>query len=101
MGTAIMGRVRILMVAGGVALLGVVRAAPLATAPPSPATETAYTLTDEAVTRLLPLIRASLEANRKEFRGRTGLVRGFGAGTLYPQVWLRDSATLVPATRFL
>jgi len=36
-----------------------------------------------------------------ESRGRTGLVRGFGAGTLYPQVWLRDSATLIPATRFL
>ena len=53
------------------------------------------------MTRLLPLIRASLEANRKEFRGRTSLVRGFGAGTLYPQVWLRDSATLIPATRFL
>src|SRR5689334_16292552 len=97
-----MGAVRILMlVVGGVLLLGAARAASLATPAPSPAPETAYTATDEAVTRLLPLIRASLEANRKEFRGRTGLVRGFGAGTLYPQVWLRDSATLIPATRFL
>ena len=97
-----MGAVRILMVAvGGVVLLGAARTALIAPPPVPPAPETAYTATDEAVTRLLPLIRASLEANRKEFRGRTGLVRGFGAGTLYPQVWLRDSATLIPATRFL
>jgi hypothetical protein len=27
-------------------------------------------------------------------------VRGFGAGTLYPQIWLRDSATLIPASRY-
>ena len=72
-------------------------ATPVATAP----AETTYTVTDDAITRLLPLLRASLDANRKEFRGRTGLVRGFGAGTLYPQVWLRDSATLVPTTRYL
>jgi hypothetical protein len=96
-----MGVVRILMAAvGGIALLGAAPAPPVR--PPSPApVETTYTAADDALTRLLPLIRASLEANRKEFRGRTGLVRGFGAGTLYPQVWLRDSATLVPATRFL
>jgi mannosylglycerate hydrolase MGH1-like protein len=67
----------------------------------APAGETTYSATDDAITRLLPLLRASLEANRKEFRGRTGLVRGFGAGSLYPQVWLRDSATLLPATRYL
>lgn len=67
---------------------------------PAPVAETTYVVTDDAITRLLPLLRASLEANRKEFRGRTGLVRGFGAGSLYPQVWLRDSATLVPATRY-
>src|ERR1700730_15020660 len=97
-----MGGVRILIVAaGGAALLGAAHAAPLATPSAPPAAETAYTVSDEAVTRLLPLIRASLAANRKEFRGRTGLVRGFGAGTLYPQIWLRDSATLIPATRFL
>jgi hypothetical protein len=97
-----MGVVRILMAAlGGVALLGAAPAAPPVTPPSAAPAETTYTAADDALTRLLPLIRASLEANRKEFRGRTGQVRGFGAGTLYPQVWLRDSATLVPATRFL
>jgi len=98
-----MGVVRILMAAvGGLALLGAMRAAPPAAPPPAASTDaTTYTASDDKVARLLPLIQASLEANRKEFRGRTGLVRGFGAGTLYPQVWLRDSATLIPATRFL
>jgi GH15 family glucan-1,4-alpha-glucosidase len=28
------------------------------------------------------------------------VVRGFGAGATYPQIWLRDSATLVPLTRY-
>ncbi len=42
----------------------------------------------------------ALEANRKQLDGRTGTVVGFGAGDLYPQIWLRDSATLVPLTRY-
>ena len=44
--------------------------------------------------------RPTLEANRKELRGRTGTVKAFGAGARYPQVWLRDSATLVPLARY-
>src|SRR5262245_59455769 len=96
-----MGGVRILaMTVGGVALLGAAWAAPRATPPPATPSETWYAAADDALGRLLPLVRMSLEANRKELHGRTGLVRGFGAGTLYPQVWLRDSATLIPATRY-
>jgi mannosylglycerate hydrolase MGH1-like protein len=60
-----------------------------------------YAVSDAALDGLQPLLRATLDANRKEFRGRTGVVRGFGAGTLYPQVWLRDSATLIPLSRYL
>jgi hypothetical protein len=48
-----------------------------------------------------PLIVRALEANRKEFSGQTGTVRGFGAGSAYPQIWLRDSATLLPLSRYL
>ena len=44
--------------------------------------------------------RPVLAANRKEFAGALGQVHGFGAGAVYPQVWLRDSATLLPATRY-
>jgi hypothetical protein len=54
-----------------------------------------------ALDRLQASVRATMDENRKQLRGRTGTVRGFGAGTAYPQIWLRDSATLVPVTRFL
>ena len=27
-------------------------------------------------------------------------MQGFGAGSVYPQIWLRDSATILPATRY-
>ncbi|HEV7498585.1 MAG TPA: hypothetical protein VGQ33_01220, partial [Vicinamibacteria bacterium] len=87
-----------------VAALGLWAAGSASAAPPPaavPGPETTYSVTDDGISRLQPLLRASLEANRKEFRGRTGTVRGFGAGTLYPQVWLRDSATLLPITRYL
>jgi hypothetical protein len=46
------------------------------------------------------MFRSTLDANRKDFAGRLGLVRGFGAGDAYPQIWLRDSSTLIPASRF-
>ncbi len=62
--------------------------------------ETAYATGDPALDALQDLVRPTLEANHKEFAGKTGPVRGFGAGDIYPQVWLRDSATLIPATRY-
>jgi hypothetical protein len=73
--------------------------------PPLPETDyggetTGYTVGDEALEALQSQFRPTLEANRKELLGRTGEVKGFGAGTLYPQIWLRDSATLIPATRY-
>ena len=49
---------------------------------------------------LLKLIRLTLETDLVEFQGRTGLIRGFTAGAGYPQVWLRDAATIIPASRF-
>jgi len=62
--------------------------------------ETGYSTGDPALDALQKEFLPTLEANRKEFAGQTGLVRGFGAGAIYPQVWLRDSATLIPATRY-
>ncbi len=64
------------------------------------AREIAWSTGDPALDALQDLVRPTLEANRKEFEGKRGTVRGFGAGDVYPQVWLRDSATLVPATRY-
>jgi hypothetical protein len=48
---------------------------------------------------LLHLIRATIAHDRVEFRGRTGPIGGFAAGTSYPQIWLRDAATIIPASR--
>jgi len=50
---------------------------------------------------LYDLIRATLNNNRVTFKGKTGSVSGFAAGTAYPQVWIRDSATVLPASRFI
>ena len=63
--------------------------------------QTAYATGDPDIDRLQDLFAQALEANSKEFEGRTGRVRGFGAGDLYPQIWLRDSATLIPLSRYL
>ena len=49
---------------------------------------------------LQKLIRITLDNDTIDFQGRTGRIRGFSAGAGYPQVWLRDSATIIPASRF-
>jgi len=48
---------------------------------------------------LRKLIRLTLKHNESEFPGRTGKVSAFTAGAGYPQVWLRDAATIIPASR--
>lgn len=62
--------------------------------------EARYATGDPALDALQKDFLPTLEANRREFTGQTGLVRGFGAGAVYPQIWLRDSATMIPATRY-
>ena len=42
-----------------------------------------------------------LEKNLKTFETTGGTVRGFGAGDVYPQIWLRDSAWIVDAAAAL
>ena len=69
---------------------------PPAAAAPTCSWESGDPALDALAARLPPL----LAANRKSFIGRTGAVRAFGAGEAYPQIWLRDSATLVPLSRF-
>lgn len=49
---------------------------------------------------LLKLIRITLNRNDATFSGKTGRVSGFRAGSGYPQIWLRDAATLPPASRW-
>ena len=73
----------------------------LAAAPTATSTAaTTYRTRDAGIDGLQALVTQTLDANRKAFAGRTGMVRGFGAGTTYPQIWIRDSATLLPLTRW-
>ncbi|MBF0524171.1 MAG: hypothetical protein HQK56_03635 [Deltaproteobacteria bacterium] len=45
-------------------------------------------------------IEHTLEFNLASFQGRTGEVFGFNAGSGYPQVWVRDSATIMPLAQY-
>lgn len=49
--------------------------------------------------KLRRLIRLTLDHNAVRFQGKTGTVEGFSAGAGYPQVWVRDAATIIPASR--
>jgi hypothetical protein len=85
------------------------REPPPSSAPPKPvatsALRVAGLLASEtsapALEAVVPRLVKALEANRKQFTGQTGTVQGFGAGGAYPQIWLRDSATLLPLSRHL
>ena len=94
-----------LALAGFVVLVLLLRGPGLAADPPRSidggySRQTAYATGDPSLDALQDLFRPTLEANRKELAGRTGAVKAFGAGARYPQVWLRDSATVVPLARY-
>jgi hypothetical protein len=46
------------------------------------------------------LIRVTLSQNQVAFAGKTGPIAAFSAGSLYPQIWIRDAATIIPAARY-
>ncbi|MCX6566185.1 MAG: hypothetical protein NTW38_07140 [Candidatus Aminicenantes bacterium] len=46
------------------------------------------------------LVRSTLSQNHVTFAGKTGPVAAFSAGSLYPQIWIRDAATIIPAARY-
>lgn len=49
---------------------------------------------------LWKLIRITLKHNEVSFQGRTGSIHGFSAGSGYPQIWVRDASTTIPASRY-
>lgn len=49
------------------------------------------------VRQVFTRVPATLARNHKTFAVPDGVVDGFGAGEAYPQIWLRDSAWIVPA----
>ncbi|HEX2694280.1 MAG TPA: hypothetical protein VHP61_00885, partial [Acidobacteriota bacterium] len=62
-----------------------------------------YTKIDSAVPEfnaLMKLIRVTLKHNEVSFEGRTGRVDGFSAGAAYPQIWVRDANTIIPASMY-
>lgn len=52
------------------------------------------------INQVYKLIRLTLETNETTFSGRSGRVSGFAPGTNYPQIWLRDANTILPASRY-
>lgn len=54
----------------------------------------------EELNKIQKLIRITLDQNDVEFKGKTGTIHGFSAGTSYPQIWLRDANTIIPASRY-
>lgn len=62
--------------------------------------QTAYFSGDDSLNRLQDFFQPALKANEKYFQGESRVVKGFGAGQGYPQIWLRDSATIIPASRY-
>jgi len=54
----------------------------------------------DEINQLYKLIRLTLEQNEVEFKGRSGRVYGFTPGKDYPQIWLRDANTIIPASQY-
>jgi len=54
----------------------------------------------EVLNQLLKLVRLTLDQDEVAFKGRTGKVQGFVAGASYPQIWLRDANTIIPASQY-
>jgi hypothetical protein len=61
---------------------------------------TQWTSTSPEIDLIYKLIRLTLEQNETTFPGKSGRVSGFAPGTNYPQIWLRDANTILPASRY-
>jgi|GEM_PF-6133298 hypothetical protein len=66
----------------------------------APGQTTTFRTSVPEIRSLWHLIRATLEANRMSFPGKSGLISAFSAGSLYPQIWIRDAATTIQASRY-
>lgn len=60
-----------------------------------------YSTDFENINELKNIIDATLESSAITYEGRTGRVFGLHAGSSYPQIWIRDSATILPLSRYL
>ena len=71
--------------------------APSGPPPPAAVAKDAETPAVRRIRQVLDRVPEALAKNHKAFAGPDGPVEGFGAGEAYPQIWLRDSAWIVPA----
>jgi hypothetical protein len=61
---------------------------------------TKYWSSYKELNTILDLIRLTLEKNAVEFEGKTGKIRGFSAGSEYPQIWIRDSNSAIGVAKY-
>lgn len=61
---------------------------------------TKFTASEPGLDKLRKLIRITLRHNETEWTRKTGKINGFTAGAGYPQIWLRDAATIIPGSRY-
>jgi hypothetical protein len=54
----------------------------------------------EGLNTIMKVIRQTLDHNQVAFEGKTEKISGFAAGSNYPQIWLRDTNTIIPAARY-
>lgn len=54
----------------------------------------------DELNKLMKIIRLTLNQNEVAFEGKTGGIKGFAAGMDYPQIWLRDAKTIIPASQY-
>ena len=52
------------------------------------------------INELYEIIRVTLEQNEVTFKGKTGTIHAISPGKNYPQIWLRDANTIIPAARY-
>jgi len=52
------------------------------------------------INQVQPLIKATLKTRIITFNGFSGQVSGFTAGSTYPQLWIRDLATIISMARY-
>jgi hypothetical protein len=65
-----------------------------------PEDDTEIYSSQEGLNTLFKIIRLTLLQNEVNFSGKTGKISGFSAGVDYPQIWLRDANTILPASRY-
>ncbi|MFW6132016.1 MAG: hypothetical protein ACOC5F_05425, partial [Candidatus Aminicenantaceae bacterium] len=63
-------------------------------------TFTKYNSSVKEINKIFELIRITLDENAVEFKGKSGKIYGFSGGMNYPQIWIRDSNTFIPASRY-